>query len=1196
MVKTKGAEQMKKLVLAVGAVLSVGAAFAASYNVSTYDELTNALVSVVQSGDEVVIAASDEPYVLAKALTIPAGVTVRGATGNFNDVVLSGGGVCSGLTLTQGTSASVQTVISNLTITTCVSAGGTAGLKVNKWAMAENCRVTDCWATAQQGGDGVHGVGVNLLANGTLKRCVIDGNRTLDTYDGIKAVGLYASGTVTDTVITNNYAPKMRANDGNWMGAAGVCADGGATFTRCYFANNRIGATSKGANTLGIAFHATSYVYLYNCTFEQNNYESAIADNLYAVTLTAHANTKMQKCVLIGNRQADGAVNNVIINSTYADANYVDNASDGVAATLESKVAIAVTEDDFVRVGGFLRPKPGSPASGLGAMPDWDGVTPADPVHVPSTNLVSDITLLQAAIDAAKPGDVVQIAKGNYTVTAQIVVTNGVIVEGATGNRDDVVLDGNNACRVANVKGATLRHVTLTRGMVAGAACGGDAYLGVGGRLENCRATGILNYNKSNLAKGVAVHNNGGYVTGCLIDGNTVSAQLVRSIGYHQVCGAIDRTVIKDNRGTGLKLSDGYYPGHAGFWIEYGGSMRNCIVTGNSQGNVANPGYSSCGGQLGGAGSKMINCLVYNNTYSGVAGASVRGVNVDATASIVNSVILDNGHSDTKAENFVGDARHKNNVTDKATADLCTDSFTGTIEGLFLQTGDDLDIKAGSDLVDVGLAQRLAEQGVDFYGRPRLGGERIDIGPFEYHMPPFAVTFESPIYSALDKLETTLTATAVGDTEGTVYSWFLDDGEEPFSTGVDKQSVPLVITEFGTHTVTLKAVNGAGLADEFSQSYKVQRGTFVVNPGESIAAAIAEAEPGATVLLKTGVHTNAAAIVVNKAIALRGESREETVITGTNKVRGVSLTAAGATLADLTVTDCYSAGFRAAGVGVILSVGTVMSNCVVRNCKSGNSDFGVGVYCNDGKIYDSVITNNEGGCGTGFYLTGPSSFMCRTFVCGNKTGSRVGGDGYYPLGAGGVLDGGEVRDSVIAHNVTTVGNWNTWANCCCSASGVFLTGGRIVNCTVVENTHTTPVNKTENDFEGLIGGVGRSGGTVVNCLIAENYNTSTGGMVRADIAVAKNSSKSGYSTTCASPLELMPADAGNVSSVPGPVYRYSKRLGEYRLTQGSPCAGAGTWQTWMADAPDIYGRAWNPDRVDIGAAVYDCKGLLLMVK
>ena len=34
----------------------------------------------------------------------------------------------------------------------------------------------------------------------------------------------------------------------------------------------------------------------------------------------------------------------------------------------------------------------------------------------------------------------------------------------------------------------------------------------------------------------------------------------------------------------------------------------------------------------------------------------------------------------------------------------------------------------------------------------------------------------------------------------------------------------------------------------------------------------------------------------------------------------------------------------------------------------------------------------------------------------------------------------------------------------------------------------------------------------------------------------------------------------------------------------------------MEGTLDIYGRAWNPDRVDIGAAVYDCKGLMLMLK
>ena len=53
------------------------------------------------------------------------------------------------------------------------------------------------------------------------------------------------------------------------------------------------------------------------------------------------------------------------------------------------------------------------------------------------------------------------------------------------------------------------------------------------------------------------------------------------------------------------------------------------------------------------------------------------------------------------------------------------------------------------------------------------------------------------------------------------------------------------------------------------QSYKVQQGTFVVNPGESIAAAIAEAEPGATVFVKPGVYTNAADVDGGRARHLR---------------------------------------------------------------------------------------------------------------------------------------------------------------------------------------------------------------------------------------------------------------------------------------------------------------------------------------
>ena len=1180
---------MKKLMLAVVAAVAVGSALGGvTRNVPTDGDLATVLGAAV-SGDEVVIAASDEPYVLTARLTVPAGVTVRGETGDFNDVVVSGGGVCGGFTLGAGAA------ISNLTVTACVSSINTKGggiLAETAGAVIENCHVTGCWALSR----GVYGVGVYLL-KGTMRRCLIDGNYSPAGAQDCRAAALYTSGTpadllVEDTVVTNNWLTYQSLDNAGYIGAAGI--NGSGRFVRCYVAGNRMHTIRTTGNATGTGFYANGQVTIESCTFEGNTYGQRFCADVSGVSVGSNKSTIMTDTVILGNGcSVDGLrLNNVAVGAACQAANFTQNASDGVSDGAAPYVTVAVTADDFVRVGGMLRPKPGSLASGLGALPDWDGVTPADPLPpAPVTNLVSDISLLQAAIDAAKPGDVIRIAKGNYAVTATIDVKNGVIVEGATGDRDDVILDAAKSCCVAKITGARLRHVTLANGYLA-SGCGG-ASVGMDGVLENCRVTGV-DFNGGNKISGIVVNNDGGRVIGCLID-NNVARKNCRALAYTQVAGVIERSVIRDNHITTCYLTDGDNACRAAFWLQ-SGSMCDCIVRDNAIDNVTGVNATITGlGEIGGG--EIANCLIFNNTFNGITGENQWGVKVSG-GNVVNSIVVGNGYLDSKTKNFQGAARHKNNVTDKATADLCTDSFEGAVEDLFLLAGDDIDIKSGSALVDKGAARVDQEWGVDFYDRPRLAGERIDIGPFEYHEPPFAVTFESPSYSALDRLETTLTATASGDTEGTVYSWFLDDAETPFATGEDKQVVPLVLTELGAHTVTLKAVNGAGLSDEFSQSYKVQRGTFVVNPGESIAAAIAEAEPGATVLLKTGIHTNADVIVVDKAVALRGESREETVITGTGKSRGVWLTANGAVLADLAVADCIGTADRDGGcVGVRLDSGATMTNCVVRNCKGGNS-FGAGVYCANGRIDDSVITNNFGGSGTGFYLTGGAALMYRTLVRDNRSGSRGGADGYRPLAAGGVCAAGEIRDSVIAGNVAEVSGFvANWANCTCCASGVIVReGGRLVNCTIVENTHTTPAKTDDYDRDGLIGGVGRVDGTIVNCLIAENYNTSTGGMVRADISVAKDSSKAGYSTTCASPLELMPADAGNISSADGRVHRYSKRRDEYRLSHGSPCAGAGIWKTWMTGALDIYGRAWNPDRVDIGAAVYDCKGLLLMVK
>lgn len=271
---------MKKLMLAVVAAVAVGSALGGvTRNVPTDGDLATVLGAAV-SGDEVVIAASDEPYVLTARLTVPAGVTVRGETGDFNDVVVSGGGVCGGFTLGAGAA------ISNLTVTACVSSINTKGggiLAETAGAVIENCHVTGCWALSR----GVYGVGVYLL-KGTMRRCLIDGNYSPAGAQDCRAAALYTSGTpadllVEDTVVTNNWLTYQSLDNGGYIGAAGI--NGSGRFVRCYVAGNRMHTIRTTGNATGTGFYANGQVTIESCTFEGNTYGQRFCADVSGVSV-----------------------------------------------------------------------------------------------------------------------------------------------------------------------------------------------------------------------------------------------------------------------------------------------------------------------------------------------------------------------------------------------------------------------------------------------------------------------------------------------------------------------------------------------------------------------------------------------------------------------------------------------------------------------------------------------------------------------------------------------------------------------------------------------------------------------------------------------------------------------------------------------------------------------------------------------
>lgn len=132
---------MKKLMAAVCACVCALGLFGDTLNVPStdYPDIATA-VAAAQSGDEIVIAKSTEPYVLAKKITLPTGVSVRGETGDFNDVVISGGGKLNGAFV-----VGINCAVSNITFTSFVMPGSSDAIISETGSGAryvDNCRFT----------------------------------------------------------------------------------------------------------------------------------------------------------------------------------------------------------------------------------------------------------------------------------------------------------------------------------------------------------------------------------------------------------------------------------------------------------------------------------------------------------------------------------------------------------------------------------------------------------------------------------------------------------------------------------------------------------------------------------------------------------------------------------------------------------------------------------------------------------------------------------------------------------------------------------------------------------------------------------------------------------------------------------------------------------------------------------------------
>ena len=297
----------------------------------------------------------------------------------------------------------------------------------------------------------------------------------------------------------------------------------------------------------------------------------------------------------------------------------------------------------------------------------------------------------------------------------------------------------------------------------------------------------------------------------------------------------------------------------------------------------------------------------------------------------------------------------------------------------------------------------------------------------------------------------------------------------------------------------------------------VQAAEVTVNSLDDLAAAIADTAnyPNGSVIKLAASATpydvttlSAGKITVNRAITVRGETDDprDTVITGGGANRCIEITASGALVMNLTVTNgvpqLSTKNNEYFGGGFYITSG-VASNCVVAGCFFDDTCFlsatiakieGVGVYTSgDGEIIDSLIENCyvDFSRDTQIYIQGGGlsgrAIRCTIRDCklvSNLTNRYIGGAGAYPT----YLESCEIYGNTVS---------NTQA----AASSQYAIGAGLytINTGIMPLVTNCVIHSNFNWSQSNNAGGGGVGGriTLKCCTITNNFCAGYGGAARS---------------------------------------------------------------------------------------------------
>ncbi len=762
---------------------------------------------------------------------------------------------------------------------------------------------------------------------------------------------------------------------------------------------------------------------------------------------------------------------------------------------------------------------------------------------------------IQTAVTAAVAGETVFVSNGTYTLSAEITVSKGITVKSFNNgvvDRDGTIIDGNNyvgrtvtnRCFTVNHANAVVEGFTITNGYVSTASNGGGVSINsAGGTLRNCRVIKCT----AGFGGGVYATGVNSVITNCDIIANTSNngsfndggggvkiasgakvwdSRILQNSGYSAAGAYVSGSSLFNCSVISNSASGTGSGGYGGVYLTGGGTLRNCVILGNTANNGAGV------GSAGGSGT-IENCTVVKNIGIGI-GSNYSGFNY----TLRNTICYYNTVSDVtpQAGTLVA-----SNCCMSSTAKVTTGSDNITAAPAFIgQAGGDYRLAPWSRGVDKGIVLAWMSTATDIDGKPRISANNLpDMGAYETTAGPVihyyvARTGQSPVIpytngwgSAASNIQDVISIMSDGATV------LVANGVYPLANQLNVGYATVRSYNDGVVDRDGTIING----DNYAGKPMTNR-CFALTHADSWVEGftITNGSAPAASCLGGGVYMSAG--VLNNCR-----------VTGNNVTNNVGA----------------SAG---QGGGVYAIGSSIITNCDIIANTIWYTGVGGGVYLSGAaQIWNSRILNNgtptasstQGAVGGGIFINNAGPIVWNSVISGNVLPYYTGNNG------GGVQmwSGGILRNCLLSGNKAN------------SGSGASVAGGGgmayLENCTVVENT---------SSYHGAIA-IQYAGGSTNRFTTIRNticYLNTTA----FQIYNGYNATNSFVTDSCVTTTNNLVGN-GNITNNP----QFVNSVGaDFRLAKGSPCIDTGLNQPWMDGALDLDGLV-RKDRfasiVDMGA-------------